>query len=238
MPELEVTQDAVLRGQVAFRQPRRGYRVNVDSILLAAFAVAGGRIGTTLDLGAGVGALSLLVHHLKGGRSFVLVERDAPLLALAKLNLRDARVDATYFAHDLERGLPAILRASADLVVSNPPYFDARSARTRSVGGASRVGIIEPFVQAAARALKGPRARAAFVYPARDLTRLLTCAQGAGLVPKRLRLVHANEQSSARVALVELRRARPGGLDILPPLFEWIARGKRSAELQQLLGEE
>jgi tRNA1(Val) A37 N6-methylase TrmN6 len=61
-------------------------------------------------------------------------------------------------------------------------------------------------------------------------------AQNAGLVPKRLRLVHPEAAAPARAALVEFRRAKPGGLVIEPPLIEWSARGRRSAELGGLLG--
>jgi tRNA1(Val) A37 N6-methylase TrmN6 len=237
-PEPEITHDALLGGKLAFYQPRRGYRVNVDSLLLAAFAAQIGRTGATVDLGAGVGALSLVVHQLKRRGRFALVERDPVLLALAKRNCEDAGVDASYFDHDLERGLPAALRASADLVISNPPYFEADTARARAVGAASRLGRVEPFLHAAARALKGSRARATFVYPARDLARFLALAATEKLVPKRLRLVHPEATSPARVALVELCCGRPGGLVVLPPLFEWEARGRRSRELRALLGDE
>ena len=36
---VETTTDALFGGAVVLRQPRRGYRVNVDALLLAAFAV-------------------------------------------------------------------------------------------------------------------------------------------------------------------------------------------------------
>ena len=56
--ETELTEDALLGGRVRLLQPRRGYRVAVDAVLLAAAidAAAGERV---LDLGAGVGAVGL-----------------------------------------------------------------------------------------------------------------------------------------------------------------------------------
>jgi tRNA1(Val) A37 N6-methylase TrmN6 len=56
------------------------------------------------------------------------------------------------------------------------------------------------------------------------------------LVPKRLRFVHARNDEPARLALVELRAARPGGLVIEPPLVEWLGR-RRSPELSWLSGD-
>ena len=102
----------------------------------------------------------------------------------------------------------------------------------------ARFGALGPFVAAAGAALQGARSRAAFVYPARELSQFLACAEGVKLIPKRLRLVHADASSPARVALVELRRAKPGGLVILPPLFEWSEKGVRSPELARILAGE
>jgi tRNA1Val (adenine37-N6)-methyltransferase len=122
-------------------------------------------------------------------------------------------------------------------VVSNPPFFQPGAGRAQAHprARAARSGELEPFLKAAARALAGPRARACFVYPARSLTELLVAAQGAGLVPKRLRLVHATADVPARIALVELRLAKPGGLVVEPPLVEWTRPGVRTTELRDVV---
>src|SRR5256884_1549367 len=56
----ETTQDAVLGGRLALRQPRRGHRVGHDAILLAA-ATEAGPGERALDLFAGVGAAGAAV---------------------------------------------------------------------------------------------------------------------------------------------------------------------------------
>ena len=81
-----------------------------------------------------------------------------------------------------------------------------------------------PFLQAAAALLARKTGRALFSYPAPQLAELLGRAEQVGLVAKRLRLVHAREDKPARLALVELRAARPGGLVVEPPLIEWLGR--------------
>jgi tRNA1(Val) A37 N6-methylase TrmN6 len=48
--------------------------------------------------------------------------------------------------------------------------------------------------------------------------------------------VHARDDEPARLALIELRAARPGGLVIEPPLIEWLGR-RRSPELLRLSGD-
>ena len=231
------TTDSLYGGAVRLLQPARGYRVNVDAPLLAAFAAQGPRAQVALDLGAGVGSIALGLHHLQVATHFELVEREAPLVALAEENAREAKMSSRAWCCDLGSGLPDELKQTADLVVSNPPFFDPANSRQgpHAAKTRARFGDLTPFIEAAAAAVSGTRTRVVFIYPARELSRFLASAERARLVPKRLRLVHADAASPARVALVELRRAKPGGLVILPPLLEWAAKGVRSAEVAQIL---
>jgi tRNA1(Val) A37 N6-methylase TrmN6 len=122
MAEPDITEDAVLGGRVRVRQPARGYRVNVDTMLLAAAVpLNGGRI---IELGCGVGAALLAVATRYSARSarFVGVERDSALAALAQenvaLNGLQANVeiindDALSLSRDI---------GTFDAVFFNPPY--------------------------------------------------------------------------------------------------------------------
>jgi len=236
-PPAAITRDSLYGGAVRLRQPARGYRVNVDALLLAAFAAQGRHAELAVDLGAGVGSVALGLHHLGAAARFALVEREAQLSALADENARGANMTSQSFCCDLELGLPEELRQAADLVVSNPPFFDPDNSRQgpHAAKTRARFGDLTPFVGAAAAAVSGSRGRVAFVYPARELSRFLASAERVQLIPKRLRLVHADSSAPARVALIELRRAKPGGLVILPPLLEWSEKGVRSPELAQIL---
>src|SRR5688572_3687828 len=99
-----VTHDALFAGNVSIRQPARsaGYRVNVDAILLAAFAarrLSGGarpEARTALarhavDLGSGVGAVGLSLLHLGAAARVTMVEIDVELAELARLNAEENR---------------------------------------------------------------------------------------------------------------------------------------------------
>jgi tRNA1(Val) A37 N6-methylase TrmN6 len=231
------TMDALYGGAVALRQPAAGYRVNIDAPILADFAARGPRVARALDLGAGVGSVALGLHHLAAAAQFELVEREATLLELAVENAHQAQMSHRAWCHDLSEGLPDELRQGADLIVSNPPFFDPANARQgpHAAKTRARFGELGPFLSAASAAVRGARSRVAFVYPARELSRFLAEAEGVQLVPKRLQLVHSDAQSPARVALIELRRAKRGGLVIFPPLVEWASKGVRSPELERIL---
>ena len=230
--DADTTTDALFDGAVTVVQPRGGYRFNVDALWLADFALQGRRCRHLLDLGAGVGVVTLAAHHLAGVGRATVIERDPLMAELCVRNLKRARIDARVHEADVAR---ARFEGPFDRIVSNPPFFEPGERRpAKSEREPARAGALEPFARAAARALTGPRARAAFVYPARSLMRLLSLAEGHALVPKRLRFVHAFASEPARVVLVELCRAKPGGLVVEPPLVEWVGRGRPGAELSAL----
>jgi tRNA1Val (adenine37-N6)-methyltransferase len=224
-----VTRDALFGGSVVLYQPARGagYRTNVDALLLAAFAIGRGAAPIAFDLGAGVGAVGLTLLRLGGARRVVLVEIDGVPAAMARRNL-----DANGWTSQGEvvrgdvRDVALARRGEASLVVCNPPYVAPGAGRPAK--GASRAlarsGKLGTFVDAA-RTLAGRRARVCFVYPAREAQTLLATLSRAGLEPKRMRAVHASTDTPARIVLVEAQPAKPGGLVIVPPLFERSAHG-------------
>jgi tRNA1(Val) A37 N6-methylase TrmN6 len=234
-----ITEDVLFDGKLRLLQPAEGYRVNVDALLLAAFAAAPRPAKLGIDLGAGVGAVGLALHFAGAVERLALVEREPELVELARENL--ARAGAPGDVHRIDvlcERLPRALEQRADLVVCNPPYFADGAVRRQKhpLTRNARTGPLEPFVHTAARALRGTRARAVFAYPAPSLGELFRAASLAGLVAKRLRLVHATASATARLALVELRRAKPGGLVVEPPLVEWASARVRTPELDAIVG--
>ncbi len=234
---MSATHDALFGGRVALHQPLRGegYRTNIDALLLAAFASAGRRAKVAFDLGAGSGAVGLSLLYWGTAEHVVFVEVDGVASDAARANL-DAngwskRGDVVCAnVRDLRHHAPR-----ADLVVCNPPYVAPGHGRlpSRPEKARARSGELRHFTEAA-RAVLGRRARACFVYPAHALGALSGALSEAGLVPKILRPVHATDKTRARIILVEATPGKPGGLVILPPLFERAGTGY-SREVEDLL---
>lgn len=228
--------DALFGGKVVFWQPEGGYRVNVDSLLLAQFAAAcRPKARHLVDLGAGAGAVTLAYAHWATFETCTLLEQEPALGALATRNLRESGLKGSALTLDVAEELPSTLRGVADLVLSNPPFFaEGTRAPEDGIRTRARSGPVEPFLRTAA-AVMGKRAYAFFVYPAPALPEFIASAARTGLVPKRLRLVHAFATAPARLALLELRRAKPGGLVIEPATVEWVSPGARSPELSAIV---
>jgi len=126
--EMALTEDALLDGRVRLLQPRRGYRVAVDAVLLAAAVHprAGDRV---LDLGTGVGAVGLCVARRVPDCTVVGIELQPALADLARRNaaLNGLGDRLQVLVHDLGQPLPAAL-GLFDQVASNPPYLAAAVA--------------------------------------------------------------------------------------------------------------
>lgn len=118
-----LSDDALLGGRVRLMQPRHGYRVAIDPVLLAA-AVPAGPGECVLDAGCGTGAAALCLASRVAGCTIVGVEKDAGAAEIGRLNAAgnalESRVDIV--TGDLA-ALPAHLRRSFDHVMSNPPYL-------------------------------------------------------------------------------------------------------------------
>ena len=123
-----ITVDHVLGGKVTLRQPAKGYRAGFDAALLAAACDAkpGQKV---LDAGCGVGAVMLAAASRRPGVSFVGVERDAAALALAQANIAANGLADRVDAAEGDVAAPdARCETRFDAALSNPPFFDDRTA--------------------------------------------------------------------------------------------------------------
>jgi len=125
MAESNVTEDLLLGGRIRVRQPAQGYRVNVDTILLAA-AVEANPGARLLEAGCGVGAALVAVAARAKDVRLLGIERDANMAALASEN-----VAANAMLDRIEIVKGDALERSANVgvfdgVFVNPP-FDAET---------------------------------------------------------------------------------------------------------------
>ncbi len=124
--------DAWLGGRLRLRQPERGaHRAGTDAVLLAGLVRPAP--GTTIcDVGAATGAVGLALALRAPACRLVLVERDPALADLARgntaLNGFEGRVEvleADVLAGGAERRAAGLVPDLCDLVLTNPPYFEA-----------------------------------------------------------------------------------------------------------------
>lgn len=122
--------DTLLGGRVRLRQPREGYRVAIDSVLLAA-AVPAGAGDSVLDIGCGVGAAALCLAARVAGCRVVGIEMQRELVRLASDNvtLNGCEGRVSVMVGDLLRPPPRLEPGAFHHVMANPPFL-AKEAGT------------------------------------------------------------------------------------------------------------
>ena len=211
--------------RLIIRQPERGYRFSIDSVILAGFAAPLCR-GTVLDLGTGCGVLLLLLSRLAPGMfTGTGVDLQEDLLDFARRNFLDNCPGGRLLAlpGDFRGEIPGIEPGSFDLVVSNPPYGRAGHGRRNPDPGKEtarhEVTCALPELFASASRFLSSTGRFTFILPYARLSEIEPCAAKEGMRVELLRVVHPRDGAPPSRGLCCAVRGRRGTPRLLPPLF-------------------
>ena len=203
--------DTLLGGQVQLRQPAQGYRVAMDTVLLAA-SVPAASTETLLDIGCGVGAAALCFACRVPGARATGIELQPELAVLAVENAaRNDMADRVKFIEgDLLDPPPELATHGFDHVIANPPYLPADSAdpspvESKALSNVEGEARLADWVEFALRMAR-PKGGITFIHRADRLDELLAPFQGrAGSV-----IVFPLWPKAGREAKRVIVRARPG----------------------------
>ncbi|MEH3144282.1 MAG: methyltransferase [Methylobacterium frigidaeris] len=233
-----------LGGRLRLRQPARGgHRAGTDAVLLAA---AAGPLtdGTIYDLGAGTGAAGLAACLDRPGCRLVLVERDPEAATLARANLvlnglagRGRVIEADLLAPGRERRERGLLPEAADLVLTNPPFFEAGRHRASPVAAKASAhtfapGGLDGWLRACADVLR-PRGRLVLIHRADALPDCLAGLKGrfGGI---RVRPVQPRAEAPAARVVIAAAKGSRGGFALEPPLVLHGPDGRFTAQAEAL----
>lgn len=212
----ETSTDAIFSGAIMIRQSRRGYRFNVDSLLLAD-QVARSAPSTLVDLGSGTGVIALALAHRLPDAIITAIERQSSLLKHLIHNvaghprIRIIAADARTISPD----------AQVDVVVMNPPYYRPNSGRIppnnqKADARHQRHGGISELLDAAIGWLH-PGGSAQLSYPFDRKDEVLRALEQSEFGAVSLRAVESRAGVEPKVVLVTARRG-PYKVTTVPPL--------------------
>ncbi len=238
MDEGAITTDALLDGRLQLRQFQRGHRVGSDAILLAA-ATPLTDADRLIEIGAGVGAVGLALAQRCFGARATLVEIDPALAALASenaaLNGLSERVEvvAADFMAASERRNAGLVSGAADVVVTNPPFFETGTVRASPDAGRARAHVLEEVGDGAhplhrwivaALALLAPGGRFVMIHRPEALAPALAAFErrlgSLAILP-----IHPRADEPAHRLLIGGIKGARGPLRLLPPLALHEANG-------------
>ncbi len=223
-----VSGDTLFDGRLRCRQPEKGYRFSIDSLLLAHFCrpTPG---DTILDLGAGCGVVGLVLyfrHAPAHSLRIVCLELQGRPARLAGQNIRENGFqDGMQVVQGDLRRISSFLKAETmDKVICNPPYRRKGSGRVNpgteeALARHEIAATLDDVARAAFHAVKN-RGRVFLIYPASRAAALLHGLERRRLTPKRLQPVYGYPQAGcASMVLVEAMKNGGEGMEFLSPLY-------------------
>jgi tRNA1(Val) A37 N6-methylase TrmN6 len=122
--EEHVTEDSLLDGRLVMLQPKEGFRVSIDPIILASTVPvsSGDRV---LDVGTGSGAAALALLAREPWAWVTGIDIQEKMIALANRSAVRNRMQerVNFVLSDVIDGVPDDQVGSFDHVMSNPPFF-------------------------------------------------------------------------------------------------------------------
>jgi len=234
----DVTLDSIR--DIKICQSKEGYRFSVDSLLLYDF-VNLRKVSSIADLGAGSGIVGILLAKKYPDARVALFEIQESLVRLAQNNLALNRLGdrIEVVGCDL-RLLPAsdFSAGKYDLVVSNPPFRVMKSGRI-SIAEEKAIARHEiklrlhELIDAASFLLRA-KGRLCMIYHPNRFSELIHILSEKDCEPKRLRFVHSNGSSEAKMVLVEAVKGGRPGLRVEPPFYIYGEDGSYSEEMGQI----
>ena len=216
------------------------FPITTDSVLLADFVRA--KPGRAVELCSGAGLISLLLLSREPGLNLDCAEIDPAATASAERNFAANGLAgrARALCLDIREHRAALPHAAYGLAVCNPPYFaegSGRASESMAVARSEAGCTLAEVVAAAAWCLRTGGAFCLVHRPER-LAELLSLMVGAGLEPKRLRLVQHRLEKPPSLVLVEGRKGARPGLEVLPALILTGPDGQDTAEVRRIYHRE
>lgn len=235
---METTIDGILNRRVMLEQPAKGYRVAVDTVLLAASVPAqAGERG--LDLGCGVGGAMLCVAARVSGVVLTGMDVEADMVELCRRNIvrNGFTLDADVSAGDATTLHPAFA-GRFEHVLMNPPYHDearhdVSDDTQKRAANTEKSGDLAHWIAAAAHALK-PSGCLTLIHRAdREKDILVTLAAHFGAIE--LIPIAPKEGASAKRIIVRARKEAGGDLIRKPPFILHARDGSFTEDAESIL---
>jgi len=197
-------------------QPTSGYCYNSDSIFLYDFISSFKPKGKLLDVGCGVGIISLLLSRDFNIETTIIDKQEKMLryaihnYALNKLEVKSYYGDFMEF-HTEDR---------FDFIISNPPFYDSRVTQSENthlnIARYAHHLPLEKLIKQVKKFLK-PRGWFIFCYDAKQIDLLLHHLTINGINPEKIQFVHSKLDRESKLVMIAARMNSKSMTQVLPP---------------------
>lgn len=199
-------------------QPSKGYAYNSDSIFLYDFISLFQPKGSLLDVGCGVGIISLLLtrdFHIQTD----IIDKQETMIKYAKHNFSLNNLDIQAHLGDF---LNLTEEKKFDFVISNPPFYDENVTQSENehlnIARYAQHLPISDFIAKVKKVLK-PRGRFIFCYDAKQVDRLLHALKESKINPEVIRFVHSKIDRESKLVMISARMNSKSLMKVMPPFI-------------------
>lgn len=197
-------------------QPTSGYCYNSDSIFLYHFISTFKPKGKLLDVGCGVGIISLLLS-----RDFdietSIIDKQKKMLDYAQHNFFLNGLEVNSYLGDF---IQFESTQKFDYIISNPPFYDSRVVQSENthlnIARYAHHLPIEDFIAKVKKLLK-PRGYFIFCYDAKQVDLLLYYLTLYGINVETMQFVHSKIDRESKLVMIAARMGSKSMTQILPP---------------------
>ena len=236
MTEPLTTADTFYHGKVLIRQLKKGYRFAVDSPILADFLQRARH--PALEIGCGVGVVSLLALYKKKFPAVTGVEIQEPLYQLAVDNAAANGLNEKFrvIRGDFKRMYAGL--ASVRTIFCNPPFFKASQGRlspdrTIRLARFDIAMTLDDLLRCSA-AILAPKGSLYLIFPYSRQQELFVFAAVHGLYPEKIRSVQSVVDAPPDRFLVQLGKVKKRCCPE-KPLVLFKGKGVYTAEMEKIL---
>lgn len=213
-------------------QPSSGYAYNSDSIFLYDFISHFKPKGSLLDVGCGVGIISLLLTRDFNLQTSV-VDKQEIMLKYATHNYKLNNLEVNPTLGDFTQLKE---ETKFDYVISNPPFYDQNVTQSQNehlnIARYAQHLPIEPFVAKVKKILK-PRGYFIFCYDAKQVDKLLHALITHKINPEKIRFVHSKIDRDSKLVMIAARMNSKSMMKILPPLIVFDEQSNYNTEAKK-----
>ncbi len=197
-------------------QPTSGYCYNSDSIFLYDFISLFKPKGSLLDVGCGVGIISLLLS-----RDFTLqtsiIDKQEKMINYARHNFALNHLEVQSHLGDF---IEFKTEEKFDYIISNPPFYDSRVTQSENthlnIARYAHHLPIEDFIAKVRKLLK-PRGYFIFCYDAKQIDLLVYHLTSYGINVEKIQFVHSKIDRDSKLVMIAARMGSKSMTQILPP---------------------
>jgi len=197
-------------------QPTSGYCYNSDSIFLYDFISTFKPKGELLDVGCGVGIISLLLSRDFNIKT-TIIDKQEKMLSYARHNYAINNLEVKNHLGDFTE---LKINDKFDFIVSNPPFYDSSVQQSENTHlNIARYAHHLPIVDFIAKVKKllKPRGWFIFCYDAKQIDLLLHYLKINSINPEKLQFVHSKLDRESKLVMVAARMNSKSMTQILPP---------------------